>query len=279
MKRRVAFILAFAATFVPWIVLFAMAALRSLVFAAPFVATLREVSVDLLTLALAQALACGIIIFAGLFREAPASHRQALLVRPVPMLSLLVATLAGLAMHFLLAEIANAVEIFVPRALETKLRLARILTPTDFASGSALVFAVILVAPVCEELIFRGLMLPRLALYVGSREAILLTALLFGASHAAGGLHSVIPATLAGLALAYVARATRSVLPAIAMHAGSNALPLLLPVGLARVPGLNVVREGPSHIHPVLVLTSLAVTLAALLYLARDANDGRDDRE
>lgn len=278
MKRRVAFAVTLAVAALPWLFVLTMTGLRCLVLGTPFGETAAHVSRDLVTLSLSQALALGLVLFAVLQAERAPSYREALFLLPVPRVALLVALLAGLAMHFVITELANVIEVFVPRPIEVKLRFAALLSPKTFLEGLGLGFALIIVAPVGEELVFRGLVLPRLALRAGTIEAIVLTSMLFGASHGAGGPHAVVPATLAGLVLAYVSRAQRSVLPAIAMHAGSNALPLLLSPRLVRIPGLNIVREGPSHIAPAIVVTALLALVTALLYLARDSPGDADGR-
>jgi membrane protease YdiL (CAAX protease family) len=273
MKRRVAFGLTFAVTALPLIVVLGVAGLESALAGAPLREALSGTVTDLVTVALAQALGTSFVLFLGLAREAPDSYREALFVAPLPGRTLLVAFLAGLAMHLLVAETANVIEEVLPRSMEQKVRMAALLAPRDLASGLALVLAVIVVAPVSEELFFRGLVLPRLSLRTGTREALLLSAMLFGVSHALGGPHVVIPATLAGLALGYVARAQRSVLASMAMHAGSNALPLLVTPAVARVPGLNQLHDGPLHLSPVLVGFAALVMASAIPYLSRDLPD------
>lgn len=277
MTRRRAFAITIAVTCVPWTVVAAMAGLRVLTDDAPLRRAFADVARDVLTLGLAQALATAIVLVASLREEAPESTARALFVRRVSPASLGVAAVVGLAMHLVLAEVANVVEAFIPQPLEQKLALARLLTPTDALSGVALVLALLVIAPVCEELVFRGLVEPRLALRTGRLEALCLSAALFGLAHAGGGLHAVVPATLAGALLAYVRRAQRSVLPAIAAHAASNAVPLLLPPSLVRLPGLNVVRDGPLHLHPLVVLCAALVTGVGLLHLARAPRDDDDD--
>lgn len=273
MRRRVAFGLTFAVTALPLVVVLGVAALESLASGVPLREAVAGTVADLVTVALAQALGTALVIFLALSREAPESYREALFVNPLPSRTLLVAFLAGLAMHLLVAEAANVIEELVPRSMEQKVRMALLLAPRDVASGLALVLAVIVVAPVSEELFFRGLVLPRLSLRAGTLEAQLLTAMLFGVSHALGGPHVVIPATLAGLALGYVARAQRSVLTSVAMHAGSNALPLLVTPAIARVPGLNQLHDGPLHLSPALVGFAALVMVAAIPYLSRDLPD------
>ena len=50
------------------------------------------------------------------------------------------------------------------------------------------------------------------------------------------------------------------------------------PVTIVRVPGLNVLRDGPSHLSPVVVLTAAVATLLALFALSRDPHGDGDDR-
>lgn len=106
------------------------------------------------------------------------------------------------------------------------------LTPShwepDRAGQFALNFAVIvLVAPVVEELTFRGLGYSVLRPY-GRWTAILLVGLTFGLAH---GLIQALPILAAfGAGLAYLRDRTESVYPGMVVHAAYNAAALILSV-------------------------------------------------
>ena len=80
---------------------------------------------------------------------------------------------------------------------------------------------IVIVAPVVEELMFRGLGFTLLA-HFGQGAAILITAALFGVSHGLFGL--ALAATAIGLGLGYLRSRTASVYPGILLHILVNAL-------------------------------------------------------
>ncbi len=82
-----------------------------------------------------------------------------------------------------------------------------------------------LVAPVVEELVFRGLGFTLFLRRFGTWVAIVVTALLFAASH---GLVELLPASAAlGMGLAYLRSRTASVYPGIIVHVLLNLLGVL----------------------------------------------------
>jgi membrane protease YdiL (CAAX protease family) len=106
------------------------------------------------------------------------------------------------------------------------------LTPTGWepqhAGAYALNFAIVaVVGPVVEELTYRGLGYSLLERY-GRWVAIVVTAILFGASH---GLVEGLPVlTLFGLGLAWLRSRVDSVYPGMLVHAAFNGLALVLAV-------------------------------------------------
>ena len=75
--------------------------------------------------------------------------------------------------------------------------------------------------------------------------------------------------------LGAVALRTGSTLASIAMHAGVNAVPLLLPARLVRIDGFNTLTERVEHISPVLLLASLAGLAIALRLIWRATDDAQ----
>jgi len=118
------------------------------------------------------------------------------------------------------------------------------------------------VAPVTEELLFRGWLLQDLKEQYGTRRALVWSSLLFGLVHVEPT--AVLYATLGGLVLGAVALRTKSTLASIAMHAGVNALPLLLPATLVRIEGFNTLTQRVEHVHWWLLLLGVAGTAGAL---------------
>jgi membrane protease YdiL (CAAX protease family) len=112
---------------------------------------------------------------------------------------------------------------------------------------TALVLAVVLIAPVAEEIFFRGLVLNAWLREYGERVAIIGSAALFGAIHAdpsspetlLTSIARVLPIFGLGLALAVIYRRTGSLLSSIGLHMGFNALSIALALAqrLGGIPG------------------------------------------
>ena len=95
------------------------------------------------------------------------------------------------------------------------------------ASLIALAVAAVLVAPVLEELLFRGVVLRGLMLHVGFWPAALVSSACFGAFHATGTGIEAVPVVVAtavfGLGLCVLTRRTGRLGPGIGVHALRNA--------------------------------------------------------
>ena len=90
----------------------------------------------------------------------------------------------------------------------------------------AMVFLAVVVAPVAEELCFRGLLYPALRKRWGRLFALLATSLLFGMIH---GLPATwVPLTILAVVLAALVEVTGSILPAIVAHTAFNGLTVAL---------------------------------------------------
>ena len=107
-------------------------------------------------------------------------------------------------------------------------------------SGNALiaVLTVVIIAPIGEELIFRGIIFRLLEKNLPVVAAIIIQAVLFGIYHMniMQGLY-VLPLALA---LGYTAYRTKSVYPCILMHMVNNFMPSLLAVLPESVPTVPV---------------------------------------
>lgn len=95
-------------------------------------------------------------------------------------------------------------------------------------------FGVVVLAPICEEVFFRGFVQRATEAY-GGTSAYVITGVLFGAMHILNGMNNLLPATLLGLALGYLAYRTGSLWPSVAMHMGTN---LMSRFGVVIWPGL-----------------------------------------
>lgn len=90
-----------------------------------------------------------------------------------------------------------------------------------------LAMTVVVLAPVFEEVAFRGLLLVRLQRVMSGAQAIWVTAILFGVLHLSALSLAVLLVPLGAIA-GYLTRESKSLLPALVIHAAHNAGVLLL---------------------------------------------------
>lgn len=113
---------------------------------------------------------------------------------------------------------ANALWPFVPPYYE-------IFTNRPIQPGLLFGLCLVVFAPVCEELVFRGLLFPALLKEMSLLRAVLVNALVFMAAHQIFHPGAFILGVLASL----IFYSTRSVIPTIALHAACNATGILIP--------------------------------------------------
>jgi membrane protease YdiL (CAAX protease family) len=246
----------------------AVASSRSAVRGVPLEDAVHTVLLDPLSLAAIQLAVFGGVLVGGLsIYERARPMREVLAIRPVPVRVALAAVVAGLALQLPLAELSNLAQELQPIPLEQQLLQRELVTPDGAFDAIAILLALVVVAPLTEELVFRGLLLPGLAERYGLGFALFTSALAFGLVH---GSFAAIPyATVAGLALGAVRFWTKSLLPAIALHSAVNAVPLLLPQELVAIRGFNTVSEDVYHVPWPLLLASSVVAAIALVSIAR----------
>lgn len=129
-----------------------------------------------------------------------------------------------------LAWIGSQVLLVVLTALLTALGQAPPVTPAVRAIATLdpwlLVVAIVVFAPIAEELFFRGVVFNAWRREAGRRWAYLGSAALFAAIHVS--LVSLVPIFLLGLALAWAYERTRTLLVPIVMHATVNGISVLI---------------------------------------------------
>ncbi|WP_038547975.1 CPBP family intramembrane glutamic endopeptidase [Synechococcus sp. KORDI-100] len=100
--------------------------------------------------------------------------------------------------------------------------LELVLGSRDPLALALLAFTAVVLAPLFEELIFRGALLPVLATRLGALPAVVLSALLFGLAHISIG--ELAPLTVLGMGLALVRLSSGRLFPCVLMHALWNAI-------------------------------------------------------
>jgi sodium transport system permease protein len=115
----------------------------------------------------------------------------------------------------------------VPPPKEILEQLRKALLPDDGSRSLAMIFFMTALTPaICEEAFFRGPILRGLASRLSGNVAIVLTGLLFGLFHV--DVWRLLPTSLLGMMLGWIAWNTGSIIPSIAAHGINNAVLLTL---------------------------------------------------
>lgn len=130
--------------------------------------------------------------------------------------------------------------------------------------------AVGVLAPIAEEMVFRGAMLRRLAEFAGYRRrwtVIALTALLFGLSH--GNMAQGMNAFLVGLLLGWMYVRTGSIVPGVVFHLTNNTIAFVLYRVMPQTANLTITEyfHGDMKYIAILLVSSLMIFFAALYQL------------
>ena len=222
-----------------------------------------------LNYALVQAAAVGVLfIVAFPHRLREGGLLESVHVRPLVGGIVALCFLAGAFMQIPLAELGNLVQEVWPLSFDELARRYRLINPTSWWAGMSILLALVIVAPLTEELLFRGWLLQDLTMRYGQTPALIWSSALFGLVHVEPS--AVLYATVGGFVLGSVALRTKSTLASIAMHAGVNALPLLLPATLLRVEGFNTLTEDVEHISWWVLLLAIAGVVGTLSIVWRE---------
>ncbi len=193
-------------------------------------------------------------------RRSGMAWRFVLPVRPVPtaLLPGMVMTLLGCV--FLVSEIDNVIQSMMPVPESMRESFIRLVGGDSHILFS--IFVGMIVAPITEECLFRGVILRGYLAHYSAGRAILISALLFGAFHL--NPWQFPGATAVGAIFGWWYVRSRSLLPCLLGHALYNGIPILLYGVLGvEVPGLTSDPSGPIHFQP-LWLDALGVLLLLL---------------
>ena len=215
-------------------------------------------TVSPLRLASAQ-LVAGIVTVALFRKRAPFS----LLPIGVGTMALLLVT--GVALQFVMAELGNRISVYVPRDPDLLIRLHGWINSDEPWTVLSTFVAVVVVAPLVEELIFRGMILRGLQRRYGALVAWVGSAVLFGLVHV--DPTAMIYATFGGLALGAAALWTGSTMAPLVLHIAINATAVLLPERLVQIPGFNTLE--PGYIDKYLAAGACLVATCGLWLIRR----------
>ncbi|MBN1655944.1 MAG: CPBP family intramembrane metalloprotease [Deltaproteobacteria bacterium] len=253
------------AVFLP--LLYLVAAFTAVGFEIPFSEALRRVSADPTQMAASTVAGVAIALVTGkAWTDPDQSWQRVLSIKRVPALVVALSIVTGLALQFPLTELSNLSEMVFPISLEQKEFIRRVMTPKGGLQLLLTLSALVAIVPICEELLFRGLMLRGLKHAYGPFPALFVSSLLFGLSHFRLPT-AILPATSAGFLLGLIALRTGSVWPSIALHAAVNGMPIVLSAEVLPIQGFNTVQERASHLPLTLLVGSSLTSLVAFALL------------
>lgn len=207
-------------------------------------------------------LGIGLVLLLGL-KGSPFPVSQVLFLRPIRWILLPGVVLATLGLALLAAELDTWIQEFFPApewVMEIFRRALEYHTALEFAG----VFAfLVVVAPLTEELLFRGLFLSRILERHSPRAAVVGSAVCFGVFHILPW--QAVTAALMGLFLGWLLLRSGSIAVPITAHAVFNLLPVLATrMDPERTPFLQVVgaqSEGLVHLPGVWIAGAAAAFL------------------
>jgi len=207
-------------------------------------------------------LAAPVTIFLGMghFR-----WREALAIRPAPPIAFLAGALiilGGLPIGWLIAWIQT---FFLELPEEMLAALQGVLTADDLGRVMWLLLLVAITPAICEEIVFRGVLLQGLLRNAPTHVAILASSFVFGVFHLSfESAIRLLPTMFLGALLALVVARTGSILPAMLMHFLNNATAVLLISRPELQPYLVGASGGPNWIVVAGGLVMLFVGLRIL---------------
>lgn len=214
-----------------------------------------------LTLGLGNVLAFGLVILGATLRSGVGFREPYPLAAASARVLILTAVLI-LGTVILLSEVDNLTRlVFPPPAALAEAFEGLLDTRTRPISSF---FLLVVVAPVTEEVLFRGLILRGFLANYSKRSAILLSALLFAVMHT--NPWQFISTFVAGVLLAWLLIETGSLLPCLFAHAVANGTAWLAGLTTVEIPGFTSGMEDAVQFQPFW-LNAVGVAFAAGGYL------------
>ncbi len=219
------------------------------------------------TTAIVELIAIGLTLLWG-FRRTQASFGQVFPLSPLRPAFIVPVVLTVVGCAIILSEADNALQSFLPMPARYADIFSRIAGGRSSVWGS--LAALVVVAPLTEEFLFRGLILRGFLSRYRARKAILVSALLFGAFHL--NPWQLLPATVVGVLFGWWFAQTRSLVPGLVGHALFNGVPWALGrVAHMEIPGFTA-PSGGVELQPLwfdlggLLLTGLGLVLLQRMF-------------
>lgn len=147
-------------------------------------------------------------------------------IKPVKAKLALATTFLFIPIFIVTDELDRILQLFFPMPQEWLESLTDLVQFSNALDGTVIVLAAVIVAPLAEEMLFRGLVQHTLEKYREPAIAIVLTSVLFALVHF--NPWTAIQITMLGLVLGYMTWKSGSILPAVILHGLNNLFSLVL---------------------------------------------------
>lgn len=167
----------------------------------------------------------------------------------------LLSALAAIPLWFSAFYISRVTRLFLDKKVGVLVETGEI--PTSLYQDLLAIIAVVVLAPICEEIFFRGFVQAAYSRH-NKRYGLIVTGILFGVFHIYNGLSEAIPATILGIAMGYLVAKTGSLASSMFFHATAN----LSSVFLAGLLSFAAANRIPTWMHlaaPLGVILSVVV--------------------
>jgi membrane protease YdiL (CAAX protease family) len=206
-----------------------------------------------------------LVVPAGIWVAARrASVREVFRLRPVRPSVLLLGGLIGVGLSVVTDECDRLLETLVPMPKELAVQMKDMVTAHSTSDLVVLVLAAVILAGVCEEMLFRGFLQGALERTTDATRAVLLSSLFFGMVHF--NPWWFVEILILGFLLGVLAWKTRSIFPGAVAHGVNNAVAL----AYANMdPSRFSWYESGKHVKPLWVLLGLALIVGGFVLLYR----------
>jgi len=195
---------------------------------------------SIIVIPLLSILAFGVVLAWG-FKKTNSNFKEVFPLNPVKTVILIPIIITILGTTIILSEINNFTNMLIPAPQSFANFFERL-----FENPWRALLAAVIIAPLTEEFLFRGLIFKGFIKLYSIKKAVLVSAFLFGAMHLNPWQFAT--AFLLGLIFAWWAYETNSLLPCILGHALANSMPLIL----IHLTGLHISGfSGDQTIEPV----------------------------
>jgi membrane protease YdiL (CAAX protease family) len=191
--------------------------------------------------------------------------KEVLKLRRISGRNILPGTFAAVGMWFFAFYLSKITGIFLDARFGS---LATGTAETVSSSNQTLLvlIGVLVLAPVCEELLFRGVIQSAYEAH-NRKYGFVMSAVLFGMFHVLNGVTEVLPTFLAGLLLGYLVYRTGSIAASMLAHMAFNVSSVFINGAL----GLSSLKTIPLWLHPVCI--GAFVLVLVLLSRVRPAGE------